>query len=101
MVNRYKNGSLLIHVYKPSERSNDYIKQTSLDVLIQDLDAVDCYLVGEPFSLGNYSIGWLIYNAHDDLVYTLNLGELETSKLIRLHPRRPDKYDREILNDRF
>ena len=101
MVNRYKNGSLLIHVYLPDEKRKSYLNQTPLDIIIQDLDSVDCYLVGEPFSLGNYSVGWLVYNAHDDLVYTLNLGELENSRTIRLYPRKPDRFDREIINNRF
>ena len=41
---------------------------------------LDCYVVGEPFSLGNFYMGYYIFNAHKDGYYIISDSDLEKIK---------------------
>lgn len=67
------------------------------------LDELDCYIVGEKFCLGNYSMGIMIFNAYSSLCYVMDLSDiyeiLLKGKRLRLYAKDPDGYDWEIINE--
>lgn len=64
------------------------------------LETLDCYFIGETYSLSNYETGHTIYNAYSDLMYVFAwnaLEELKQGKTVKLYARKPGETDREIL----
>ena len=93
----YKNGNLLI---KYNEDAIEQSKKDSLLTLASVLEEIDCYFVGETYCISNYAMGHTIYNCHSDLCYIFawnNIETLEQGKTIKLYARKPNEWDRELI----
>ena len=96
-IRESSNGNLVIHM-KDATVTDIRDAWYLLNVI---LDSMDCYCIGEQFSLGNFDMGQMIYNAHDDLVYTLPMSDLYKlmgGEEITLYARTPDEDDRELID---
>lgn len=100
-IKEFKNGNLSIRF--PAEEMERLKKGTisAIEVISWTLDELDCYFIGEEFSLGNYAMGAMIYNCYSDLVYIINFNDiLETlarGRWLRLNARKPNIDDREVI----
>lgn len=74
---------------------------SAVEVISWILDEIDCYFIGESYCLSNYTTGATIYNAYSDLCYIINFSDVETvlmsGRYLKLYARKPDEYDREII----
>lgn len=102
-VVEFKNGNMNIH-FTPEDIADiraDRIQNSGLYTLINALDWADCYFVGDSFSLGNFTMGQLIYNAHSDVCYILDMSDIDAvlmqGKTLKLYARKPDAEDREMI----
>ena len=98
----FKNGNLNIH-FSAEEIAeiNSDDTQSGLSALINALYWTDCYMIGDSFCLSNFTMGQLIYNAHSDACYILDLSDINAvlmqEKTLKLYARRPDEEDREMI----
>jgi hypothetical protein len=103
IINEFKNGNFHI------KYDNDDVIPTSLDSCLVDmilnLDMSDMYLISETWeSLSNFNAGVTVYNIRLDKLYIIadyNIAALRAGKMIILKGFKPDKYDREIINNYF
>ena len=85
MVREFKNGNI-----------NIKMEEYSYEEMMEELFWVDCYPKGEPFSLGNFDMGFLIHNVRRNLVYTLSGGDIEKikeGKTVKLYAREPNEWE--------
>lgn len=97
----YKNGNLLI---KYDEDAIEQSKKDSLLTLASVLEEIDCYFIGETYCLSNYAMGHTIYNFHSDLCYIFAWNDIETleqGKTLKLYARKPDEWDRELIEREY
>lgn len=62
------------------------------------LTKLDCYIIGEPFSIGNFDAGYMVYNLHSDMCYTLSgqkMADFKEGKSVKLYAYKPNTDDRE------
>lgn len=98
----FKNGNINIKFFKENIEDLKSGKFSDIELLSFALDDVDTYFVGSEFCLSNYEMGTMLYNCRIDKIYILAFSELEklaSGKTLKLYARKPDKYDREILNE--
>lgn len=96
-IKEFKNGNLHIKYDEYMMRNAECDEWRTLGEV---LDSLDCYFVGEEFSLGNWSMGCMIHNAHSDLVYIFNfedLKNLKEGKTVVLYGHKPDEEEREEI----
>lgn len=101
IIKEFKNGNF--HV----KYENDDTIPTSIDSvlvdLLQEIDMCDMYLISETWeSLSNFNAGVTVYNIRLDKLYIIadyNIAALRAGKMITLKGFKPDKYDREMIND--
>lgn len=102
-IKEFNNGNLSIRfpVEYPDKLKSGVV--SAIEVISWVLDELDCYFVGEQFCLSNYAMGAMIYNCYSDLVYIINLNDIEKvlsrGRWLRLYARKPDENDREIINE--
>ena len=101
-VKEFKNGNLNISfTAEEIAEINSDDTQSGLNVLINALDWADCYFVGNSFCWGNYTMRQLIYNAHSDVCYILDLSDIDAvlmqGEILKLYARKPDPEDREMI----
>ena len=100
-IKEFKNGNFHI------KYDNDDVISATLDGCLIDmmlnLDMSDMYLISETWeSLRNFNAGVTVYNIRLDRLYIVadyNITALQAGKMIILKGFKPDKYDREIVND--
>lgn len=100
-IKEFANGNLNIK-YTPEDIEQS--KKDTMLVLAEILSSLDCYFVGDDFSLGNYAMGHMVYNAHSDFMYLFawnHIDNLMHGKTVKLYASRPDKDDRELLWKEF
>ena len=93
----FKNGNINIK-YDP-ERIAEAAKDPVL-IIASVLEWIDCYFIGETYCLSNYATGHTVYNVYSDRVYIFPWEALETlaaGKTVKLYARKPDEFDREII----
>lgn len=103
IIKEFKNGHYHI------KYDNSDVIPTSLDSclidMLQELDMSDMYLISETWeSLSNFNAGVTVYNVRLDRLYIIadyNIAALQDGKMIILKGFKPDKYDREIIDDYF
>lgn len=91
-------------VIKPNNDLNGLGLRDLLVKIVTDLDGIDCYLVGDEFSLGNLDCGYRIYCANTDMIYTLSLSRLldiQRDSVCILYAEDLDDDDRELVNSYF
>lgn len=101
IIEEFKNGNFHI------KYENDDTIPTSLDSCLidtlQELNMSDMYLISETWeSLSNFNAGVTVYNIRLNKLYIIadyNIAALRAGKIITLKGFKPDKYDREIIND--
>lgn len=100
-IKEFSNGNISIRFSPDDMRALNEKRYSSTELLSWVLEELDCYLVGDEFCLGNYATGAMIYNCYSDLVYIINLNDIDdiltVGRWLRLYARKPDKDDREIL----
>ena len=76
-VKEFKNGNINIHfaAEEIAEINSDDM-QSGLSSLINDLYWIDCYMLGDSYSWGNFTMAQTIYNAYSDVCYTLDLSDI-------------------------
>lgn len=95
----YKNGNVTIKYDK------DKIAESIIDDILtisEVLDWIDCLFVGDSYCLSNYEMGHTVYNVCLDVIYVFPwrfLEDLKAGKMVRLYAKKPDKWDRELLED--
>lgn len=97
----YKNGNLLI---KYDEYAIEQSKKDSLSTLASVLEEIDCYFIGETYCISNYAMGHTIYNCYSDLCYIFAWNDIETleqGKTLKLYARKPDEWDRELIEREY
>ena len=98
---RFKNGNINIRFFKENIKDCKAGKFSDIELLSSALENVDCYIIGEQFSLSNYAMGCLIYNAYMDCIYILNFNDLDIllqDKTLKLYADfRIDEDTREII----
>ena len=102
-IKEFNNGNLSIRLPK------EYIKRiknrnlSAIEVISWVLDELDCYFVGDEFCLGNDAMGAMIYNLYSDVVYIINLNDIDkklmSGRWLRLYAKVPDDDDREVINE--
>lgn len=102
-VKEFKNGNINIH-FTPENIADiraDRIQNSGLYALINARDWADCYFVGNSYCLSNFTMVQLIYNAHSDVCYILDLSDINAvlmrGKTLKLYARKPDAEDREMI----
>lgn len=101
MTKRFKNGN--INVKLDADTIARWRKGLlhAMETLLNELENVDTYMIGEEFNLGNSAVGITVYSYYADKCYTVNLdSDLDTildGKTLKLYARDPDENDREIL----
>lgn len=94
----FKNGNINI---KLDAAGIEEMKKDEVLFISDCLSWVDCDFIGETYCISNYETGHTIYNAYSDLVYVFPWSYLENLKqgeTVKLYARRPDEYDRELLD---
>ncbi len=64
------------------------------------MESIDTYMIGEPYTLGNWSEGVTLHSAYSGMCYTLDIGALSALPVggsLVLEARTPDEADREYL----
>ena len=102
-IKEFKNGNISIR-FNPDDMPGLSEKRFSaIELLSWTLENLDCYFVGDEFCLNNFAMGAMIYNCHSDLVYIIDLNDIEKvlsrGDWLRLYARKPDENDREIINE--
>ena len=102
-IREFKHGN--IHVkYEKGDVISTSLDSCLIDML-QELDMYDMYLISETWeSLSNFNAGVTLYNIRLDRLYIVadyNIAALRNGKMIILKGFKPDKYDREIIDDYF
>ena len=96
-IREYKNGNITIK-YTPDGITES--KEDDVLTISDLLSYIDCEFISETYSLNNYETGHTVYNYYSDLIYVFPwkaLQDLEQGKTIRLYARKPDKWDRELI----
>ena len=91
-------------VIKPNNDLNGLGLHDLLVKIVTDLDSINCYLIGDEFSLGNSDSGYRIYCANTDTIYTLSLRRLlsvQLDNICILYAEKLDDDDRELVNSYF
>lgn len=97
---RFKNGNINVRFDKDELDSIRAGKTGAFETLTRELDAVDTYLIGEEFCIGNFAMGVHFYSCYSDRMFMFNkawLDELMAGKTVRLYAYAPDGRDRELL----
>jgi len=95
----FKNGNINIKF------GNDAIEEFKKDELLflcDCLSLIDCDFIGETYCLSNYETGHTLYNSYSDLVYIFPwscLEDLKQGKTVKLYARKPDEYDRQLIEE--
>lgn len=102
-IKEFKNGNISIRF--PLEYKEKLLAGSisAVEVLSFVLEEIDCYFIGENFSISNYDTGMLIYNCYSDLVYIIAVSDilevLANFRWLRLYARKPSDIDREIIEN--
>lgn len=100
-IKEFKSGNLNIKLNPETLKEIESGKTSDIENISWLLDTLDCYFVGEEFSLSNFDMGANIYNCHSDVIYIISFSDIETKlkagKTLKLYGRKPDKDDREII----
>ena len=104
VIREYKNGNITIKLDAETMKDPEYVKKYGGELLVNLLDSLDCYFIGEDGSAGNWDIYTTIYNYHSDKIYVLLwnrdfYGRFLKGYTIRLYARTPDKDDRETIEN--
>lgn len=97
IIKRYKNGNFTAK-REPGEEFHD----GPLVHLIWALYDKDCELFGEEYCLSNWEMACDLYCYYTDMIIRIPYGcleDLENGKMIRLYARKPDKWEREQLQE--
>lgn len=103
-ITEFKNGNMNIH-FSPENIADiraDKIQNSGLYTLINALEWNDCYFIGDSFSLGNFSMGQLIYSCRRDKCYILDLSDIDNvlmaGRTLKLYAHDPSDNEREQIN---
>jgi len=91
-------------IIEPHEDLKNLGLHNLLVKVINDLDGIDCYIVGDEFSLGNSDCGYSVYCANTDRIYTLSVSilmDIQSGVDCRLYPHELDNDERELVNSYF
>ena len=101
-LKEFKNGNLNIKF--SAEMLEEIKKNTHVDSMSTLSDLLfwnDCYIVGDSFCISNYAMAISIYNNYLDVLYTLNLSDLENKliagKTLKLYAQKVSSDDRNML----
>jgi hypothetical protein len=99
---RFKNGNLNIR-FSPYEieKINDK-RYHEREVFAWALEEMDTYIIGYEHCVGNYTMGMLLYNYHDDKCYEFICTNFETlmeGKTIKLYAYNPHEYERKLIKE--
>lgn len=105
-IAEYKNGNLHIKLSSDAVKDIQAGRLNDIECISWILDSLDCYFIGDDMSAGNFDMCAMIYNLHSDYIYTILFGydienKLKKGYSITLHARRPDKDDRQYIQDHF
>lgn len=105
-IKEYKNGSLHIKLSFDAIKDIERGRYSDIECLSWLLDSLDCYFIGDEMSAGNYDMCAMIYNCHSDFIYFILFGydienRLKKGLTVTLKARRPDKDDREAIENYF
>ena len=99
----YKNNNLNVQFSQDEINEIKDGRYTPLEMLESIIEWSDCYLVGDIFCLSNYECGVYIYNFNRDVIYTLNLSDIDSvllkGKTLKLCAREVNEYERQTLTD--
>lgn len=102
-IKEFKNGNLSIRFSKEDLESITVGHVSPIEVLVWQLSELDCYLIGDEFCLGYDAMGCMIYNSYSDLVYIMNLNDIDlvlmTGRWLRLNGRKPTEDDRVLIEE--
>ena len=97
IATEYKNHNITIKLFKDSMK--DFFKDEILS-LSSILSDFDCDFIGETYCLNNFETGHTVYNYYSDMIYTFPwryIDDLKNGKTVRLYAKKPDEWDRELL----
>ena len=102
-IKEFKNGNISIRFSSENLESVTIGHVSPIEVLVWQLSELDCHLIGEEFCLSNYAMGCMIYNSYSDLVYIMNLNDIDKvlmkGKWLRLNGRKPTEDDRILIDE--
>lgn len=99
---RFKNGNINIKLFPETIEKLKSGKVSLMESLSNALFAVDCYLYGESFCIGNYDMAVSIYNYYSDKCYIVLFSEIDKlldGKTLKLYATNPTETDRELINN--
>ena len=105
MVKRYRNGHIDIKLEQAVIREFRLQHITERDVMAQVLNElidVDCYIIGEPYSMGNFDLAYSLYCAYNGFVYVLTGNEvhrLTKGYLVKMYNRKPTEDELILINN--
>ena len=97
----YLNGNITI---KYDADAIEWAKRDRFLTISEALSWLDCSFVGDPCCIGNFDIGYMVYNCHSDLIYMFNMADLdrlEAGKMIRLYARPVSGDDRATIEEGY
>ena len=95
----FKNGNINIKF------DNDAIEEFKKDELLFLCDCffwIDCDFIGATYCLRPYATGHPLSHSSSDLVYIFPwscLEDLKQGKTVKLYARKPDEYDRQLIEE--
>lgn len=98
-IREFENGDIVI---KYDELAIKQAEHDSMLVLSEVLSHMDCTIVGLPYCLNNYDMGFTVYNWHSDYCYVLpcsEIPELKAGNSVRLYAHKPDDDEMEMIQE--
>lgn len=97
---RFKNGNINVRFDRSEIEEIMMGRVSNVEVFLWSLDAVDTYLIGEEYCLGNSAMGITMYSAYSDKVFRFHMGEfaeLMAGRTVKLYAAEPTEDERELI----
>lgn len=98
-ITKFKNGNF--NVQRDKYDSN--ILESSIWFDCCNSIELDFSICGDEYCVSNFEMAADLYNAHTDMLYRITFTEADDymkGKMIKLVGRKPDKYEREEINNK-
>ena len=99
-IKRFKNGNFNFALGKEDREEMRRTPSRDMEIIQEHLFHYDMYVVGDPFSLGNFDMGVNLYSTYFDKIYLFPfscLDQLQKGESVKFYAHELDSEDREMV----